>query len=61
MDGLIRSIGDGIVGLIEGAFATIGGILRGTVGELQTLAPVPLIVLVGFVVLGLLAWNLARR
>jgi hypothetical protein len=61
MDGLIQSVGNGIVGLIEGAFDTIGGILRGTVAEMQSLAPIPLIALVGFVVLGVLAWNLARR
>jgi hypothetical protein len=61
MDGLIQSVGNGIVGLIEGAFDTIGGIVRGVVGEMQALAPIPLIILVGFVVLGVLAWNLARR
>jgi hypothetical protein len=61
MDGLIQSVGQGIVGLISGAFDAIGGILRGMVGEAQSILPVPLIAVVGFVVLGVLAWNLARR
>jgi high-affinity Fe2+/Pb2+ permease len=58
---LIDTIGGGIVGLIEAAFNTIGGFLRGLVGEAQSLAPVPIIVIIGFVVLVVLAWNLARR
>jgi hypothetical protein len=61
MDGLIEAIGDGIVGLIKGAFDTIGGILRGIVGDVQSIAPMPLLAAVAFVVLAIVAWSLARR
>jgi hypothetical protein len=61
MDQLIETIGGGIVGLIETAFGVIGDFLRGLVGAAQSVAPVPLILIVGFIVLVVLAWNLARR
>jgi len=61
VDGLIDAVGNGIVGLIEGAFDTIGGIVRGLVGEAQSIAPGPLLLVLVFVVLALVAWSLARR
>lgn len=61
MDGLLRSIGQGIVGLVQGALDAIGAVLRGLLGDAGPFLPVPLIAVVGVAIVGLLAWNVARR
>jgi hypothetical protein len=61
MDGLARSVGNGITGLVGGAFDAIGGALRGIVYSLNAALPGGLLAAVVFVVLVVLAWNLAKR
>jgi hypothetical protein len=61
VDGLIRSVGNGIVGLVAGAFALIGGALRGIVHALETALPGGLLLVVVFVLLLIGAWTLAKR
>jgi hypothetical protein len=61
VDGLLRSIGQGIVGLVQGALDAIGAVLRGLFGDAGPFLPVPLIAVVGVAIVGLLAWNVARR
>ncbi len=59
--GLIQAIGNGVVGLIEQAFDTIGGVLRGMVGDAQSTVPTPILIVIVIAVLLLAAWTLARR
>jgi hypothetical protein len=61
MDGFANAIGDGITGLVAGAFAAIGGTLRGLVGAADRALPGGLLLVVVFVVLVALAWTLAKR
>lgn len=61
MDGLLGAVGHGIAGMIEGSFAVIGGVLRGTVDSLNRALPGGLLALVAFVVLVVAAWQLAKR
>jgi hypothetical protein len=61
MDGLIRSVGNGIVGLVAGSFELIGGALRGIVRALETTLPGGLLVVVVFIVLLVAGWTLAKR
>lgn len=61
MDGLVRSIGNGISGLVEGAFDAIGAALRGVVDSLSAALPAGafpvLLLLLGFVAF----WYLIKR
>jgi Flp pilus assembly pilin Flp len=61
MDDLGRSVGNGISGLVGGAFDAIGAALRGIVAEGERLLPNGLLWAVIFVVLVIGAWTLAKR
>ena len=61
MDGLIRSVGNGISGLISGAFDAIGAALRGVVNAGNQVLPYGLFWILIFVLLVGGAWFLARR
>jgi len=61
VDGFLQSIGNGISGLVAGAFAVIGQTLRGMVNALDTALPGGLLLAVVFVILVVAAWQLARR
>jgi hypothetical protein len=61
MDGLGRAVGDGITGLVAGAFDAIGGALRGIVDAGNHALPNGLFWVVIFVVLVAGGWTLAKR
>ena len=61
MDGFVRSVGQGIAGLIEGAFDVIGGVLRGMVNAGNQALPGGVFVVLVFVLLVVGAWTLAKR
>jgi Flp pilus assembly pilin Flp len=61
MDDLGRSVGNGISGLVGGAFEAIGAALRGIVAEGERVLPNGLLWAVIFVVLVIGAWTLAKR
>jgi hypothetical protein len=61
MDGLLRSVGSGIAGMIEGSFAVVGAVLRGTVDSLNRALPGGMLAALAFVVLVVAAWQLAKR
>lgn len=59
--GLLRGIGDGIVGLVGGAFRAFEAAVQAAFGLLQSLLPGLLLPIVGFVVLIAVAWSLIKR
>jgi hypothetical protein len=59
--GLLRSIGDGFVGLVAGTFDAIGGAIRGAVGAAHSVLPGLWLPIVVFVVLVALMWTFAKR
>lgn len=61
MDGLGSSVGQGIGGLVAGAFDAIGTALRGIVAAGERALPGGLLWVVVFVVVVVLAWTLAKR
>lgn len=61
MGGLVQSVGNGISGLIEGAFDTIGAALRGIVNAGNQALPYGLFWVIIFFVLVGAAWTLAKR
>ena len=61
MGGLIDAVGDGITGLVAGAFAAIGAALRGIVNAGSQVLPYGLFWLVIFVLVLAAAWTLAKR
>lgn len=61
MGGLIDSIGDGITGLVAGAFDVIGATLRGLVNAGNQALPGGLLFVVIFVLVVVVGWNLAKR
>ncbi|HET9520956.1 MAG TPA: hypothetical protein VFO73_07925 [Candidatus Limnocylindrales bacterium] len=61
MDGLARSVGNGITGLVGGAFDAIGGALRGIVASLNAALPGGMLAAVVFVLLVVVAWQLTKR
>jgi hypothetical protein len=61
MDGLGDSVGQGIGGLIGGAFDAIGAALRGIVAAGERALPGGLLWAVIFVLLVVVAWTLAKR
>lgn len=61
MDGLARSVGDGITGLVAGAFDVIGDALRGIVNAGNQALPSGLFWVLVFVLLVAGAWTLAKR
>jgi hypothetical protein len=61
MDGLVRTIGDGITGLVAGAFDVIGTTLRGLVDAGNRALPGGLFFALVFVIVAIVGWNLAKR
>jgi Flp pilus assembly pilin Flp len=61
MDGLGQAVGNGIVGLVGGAFDAIGGVLRGMVNAGNQVLPNGLVWVIIFVVLVAGGWTLAKR
>jgi hypothetical protein len=61
MDGLVRSVGNGITSLIAGAFDAIGAALRGMVDAGERALPNGILWAVIFVLLVAGAWTLAKR
>jgi Flp pilus assembly pilin Flp len=61
MDDLGRTVGDGISGLVAGAFDAIGAALRGIVDAAERALPNGLLWAVIFVLLVIGAWTLAKR
>jgi hypothetical protein len=61
MGGLIQSVGNGIVGLVGGAFDLIGSALRGMVHAAEVSLPGGMLFLVAFVLVAFVGWNLAKR
>lgn len=61
MDGLGQAVGNGITGLIAGAFDAIGSVLRGMVNAGNQALPSGLFWLLLFVVLLVGGWTLIKR
>lgn len=61
MGGLIEAVGNGITGLIAGAFDVIGGVLRGIVAAGNQILPGGLFWVCIFFLLLAGAWTLAKR
>jgi hypothetical protein len=61
MGDAVGSIGGAIGNAIEGLFDALGGFLRGAFGAASGNLGLPLLFIVGFVGLGVLAWYLAKR
>ena len=61
MDGLIRTVGSGIAGVVVTAFEVIGGTLRFIVNSASSALPGYLLPIVVFGVLVLVGWTFARR
>jgi hypothetical protein len=61
MDGLARSIGDGITGLVGGALAAIGGALSGMVESLSAALPTGALPVLGIALLVLILWRIIRH
>jgi len=57
----IQAIGNGISGLVSGAFDVIGGTLRGMVEAADAALPGGMLAVVVFVGLVVTAWTLAKR
>ncbi|MFP5343520.1 MAG: hypothetical protein ACLGIJ_11435 [Candidatus Limnocylindria bacterium] len=61
MGGFVDAVGDGISGLVAGAFDAIGGALRGIVQAGNQALPGGLFWAVIFVLLVAAGWTLAKR
>ena len=61
MEDLGRTVGNGITGLVGGAFDAIGAALRGLVAEGERVLPNGLLWVVIFALLVIGAWTLAKR
>jgi hypothetical protein len=61
MDGLGQAVGNGITGLVGGAFNAIGAALRGIVDAGNQALPNGLFWVLIFVVLLVAAWTLVKR
>lgn len=61
MDDLGQTVGNGITGLVSGAFEAIGAALRGIVAAGERALPNGLLWAVVFVLLVIGAWTLAKR
>ncbi|HEY3522174.1 MAG TPA: hypothetical protein VGK63_00600 [Candidatus Limnocylindrales bacterium] len=60
MDVFVRDIGGSITSAASGAFAAVGGALRGAVNEVLTVVPAPLAATAGAVILIAIAWRFAK-
>ena len=64
MDGvgdLARSVGDGIAGLIGGAFRAFGAVVQGVFGALESLLPGLLLPIVAIALVLVVGWSLIKR
>jgi hypothetical protein len=61
MDGLARTVGDGITGLVGGSLEFIGATLGGIVGAGQRALPGALFYVVIVAVVILVGWTLVKR
>jgi hypothetical protein len=61
MDGLIRSVGNGISGLVVGALDAIGAAISGTLNALGAALPAGAMPVLGIAAVLLLLWFLFRR
>jgi len=61
MGGLAQSVGNGITGMVSGAFEFIGSSLRGIVQAAEVALPGGMLFVVAFFVLMFVGWNLIRR
>jgi hypothetical protein len=61
MGGLAQSVGNGITGMVGGAFDFIGSSLRGIVHAAEMALPGGMLFVVAFFVLMFVGWNLIRR
>ncbi len=61
MDGFASSIGDGITGLVGGAFAAIGQALAGIVDSLSIALPAGVLPVLGITLLVVILWRIIRR
>jgi hypothetical protein len=61
MDGLARSIGDGITGLVGGALTAIGQALSGIVDSLSVALPAGALPVLGIALVVLILWWIIRR
>jgi hypothetical protein len=61
MDGLVRTIGNGVAGLVVTAFEVIGGTLRSIVNTASSALPGLALPVVAFGILVLVAWTFAKR
>jgi hypothetical protein len=61
MDGLGQAVGNGITGLVAGAFDAIGSALRGIVNAGNQVLPNGLFWAVIFILLVIGGWTLAKR
>jgi hypothetical protein len=61
MGGLAQSVGNGITGMVGGAFEFIGASLRGIVHAAEVVLPGGMLFVVVFFVLLFVGWNLVKR
>jgi hypothetical protein len=61
MDGLARSIGDGITGLVGGALTAIGQALSGIVDSLSVALSAGALPVLGIALVVLILWWIIRR
>ena len=61
MGDLAQSIGNGITGMIGGAFEFIGSSLRGIVHAAEVALPGGMLFVVAFLVVTFVGWNLIKR
>ncbi len=58
---LLQSIGDGIVGLVDGAVRALGAAFQGVVHAAQAVLPGPWFLIVAVVVVALVIWSVFKR
>jgi hypothetical protein len=61
MDGLLRSIGEGITGLVGGAIAAIGQVFGGMIDALARVVPGGLVTMAGIGLALILVWLVFKR
>ena len=61
MDGLLKSVGNGIVGLVGGAFDAIGGALRGIFNAAHAALPGGLLFVLIFLIVAVGGWMAIKR
>jgi hypothetical protein len=61
MGGLAQSVGNGITGMVGGAFEFMGSSLRGIVHAAEVALPGGMLFVVAFVVVTFVGWNLIKR